>query len=1302
MRLSIASVPGERRGAARAGESTTGLLVASRRHMAALMAMLILVATVGVMLASSARADTVFQSGQVFASVGFSEADVYDAGSANQIASLVDNTNSQYTAGSAFDANGNFYVADGSTGDISEYSPSGAPLPTFATGLANPEALVFDSSGNLYVGQVRSPYIAEFSPSGQRLADIGPLTTELYGDDWIDLSSDQCTFYYTSERSDIMRYNKCTNTQLPNFNQAPLPGPAAFELRILPNGQVLVADSSAVVLLDATGSVVTTYSCASLPGCQGQLYALALDPSGTSFWVGDAYSGLVWKVQIANQPQDNLVAGQVLQTIDTQAAYLYGLSVEGEVTAATSQTTVAATPTSLAVLPVTGNFSSPTPVSAVLTDSATDTPISGEQVTFTLNGTENCTATTDSNGIATCVITPGEPSSSYTLTASFSGDSSQSTPIGSDSTSSAFTVNPDTSSLTYTGPTTAVNGSPITLSGTLTSSTPTSGTPLPNDVVTFTIGSQSCSGTTDGSGNASCTIPSVNQTVSSVPITTSFAGDVYDTSASTSTPATVTEPTTLTVQSATSDYADATTVSGVLTDTLTTTPIVGEPVTLKLNNTESCTGTTDPTGTATCSITPGEAAATYPLTGSFGGDSTRPLQLMASNGSANFVVTLEQTALSYTGAVTAQNGQPLAVSGVLTTDDPTPTTPIPGRTVTFTLGTGSSAQSCSGTTDSTGKATCNIAPVSQSPGPIPVVASFGGDAYYQMASAASTVNLPEGTQLTVTPTTGTYNGSTPVSATLVNTYTNQPVPNEPVTFTLNNTQTCTATTNASGVATCPVTPTEPAGTYSLTTSFPGDSGSMPQLLPNGSSSTFTVTPATTTLTYTGTTSVTNGQSATLSGVLTTNEPSPGTDVAGSTVTFTLGSGSSAQSCTATTNASGAASCTIASVNQSSGSVPISTSFGGNSDYKSSSTASSATVHTPTTLTVNAGTSDFADAGTVSAVLTNKLTGAGIAGEPVTLTLNSTQSCTGITNASGVASCSITPNEPAATYSLTASFGGDTSKAPQLLASSGSNKFVVTLEETAITYTGPSIAVSGTPFTMSAHLTTDDPTAATPLAGRAVLMTLGSGSTAQSCTGTTNAAGNASCTIGNVSGGSGGCHQTAGSAPVSVTFAGDAYYRPAGASGTVTIAAIADTGGFVIGDKSAGTPPSPMAPYSMVTSGKQVNFWGSQLWKTNQFSGVNNAPASMKGYIDNAPSNLGQPGQPNAYGCGKTWTSDPGNSSHPPSTVPTNLVVVVSSHINQSGSTESGDVEHVVVVSVAPGYGPAPGHDGYGKIIAWLC
>jgi hypothetical protein len=801
---------------------------------------------------------------------------------------------------------------------------------------------------------------------------------------------------------------------------------------------------------------------------------------------------------------------------------------------------------------------------------------------------------------------------------------------------------------------------------------------------------------TDINGSASCTISPVDQPVSTVPVTVSFGGDVFNSPTTTTTSDLVTEPTTLTVHSSTSDFADATTVSGVLTDTNTNAPISGEPVTLTLDNNETCTVKTDATGTASCSLTPSEPQGTYPLTGSFAGDATLPLELTSSNGASTFVVTQEETGLTYTGATVAQNGHPLAVSGVLTTDDPGVGTPISGRVVTFTLGSGSSAQTCTATTTAAGLAACNIASVNQSPGPIPVTDTFAGDAYYQTASASSTVNLPEGTQLTVTPTTGVYSGPTPVSATLDNTYTNLPVPGEPVTLTVNGTQPCTATTDANGVATCTISPSEPSGSYSLTATFTGDSSSMPQLVSSSTSSTFTVTAAPTTLTYTGTTSVTNGQPATLSGVLTTTEPTPGTDVSGRPVTFTIGSGSSLQSCTGTTGASGAASCTIASVNQTSGTVGVSGSFTSDNYYQSSTApVTSATVHTPTTLTVNAGTSDFADAGTVSGVLTNSVTGAPIAGELVTLTLASSQSCTATTNAAGVASCSITPNEKAATYSLSASFGGDTTRGPQLLGSTGSNSFIVTLEETAITYTGPSVAVIGSPFTMSANLTTDGG----PLVGRAVLMTLGSGSTAQSCTGTTDANGNASCTIANV-------NQTSGKSPIAVAFAGDAYYRPASAPASAIVAGVADTGGFVIGDLSAKTPPAPMHPYTSVSNGTQVNFWGSQTWKTNQFSSVNNAPASMKGYVNNAPSDLGQPPPPGStspgYGCGEKWTSDPGNSSNPPSTIPSYLVVIVSSQITQTSSTESGNIVHVVVVQVEPTYGPAPGHTGWGPIVAWLC
>ena len=252
-------------------------------------------------------------------------------------------------------------------------------------------------------------------------------------------------------------------------------------MRILANGNVLVADSSSVMLMDPNGNVIQTYSCASLPGCQGLLFAVSVDPDGTSFWTGDSVSGDVWQIDIAT--------GQVLQTFQTNPGYLYGLSVDGQLMAATSPPPVTSTPTALSVQPVQGNFSSPTPVSAILTNPDTNAPISGETVTFTLNGSETCMGTTDDTGTATCVITPGEPSSSYTLTASFSGDTTTTTPLGSDSSSSSFNVNPDTTSVTDTGPTTAVNGTTPTVGATLTTNTPTPDTPLANQVVNFTVGS---------------------------------------------------------------------------------------------------------------------------------------------------------------------------------------------------------------------------------------------------------------------------------------------------------------------------------------------------------------------------------------------------------------------------------------------------------------------------------------------------------------------------------------------------------------------------------------------------------------------------------------------------------------------------------------------------------------------------------------------------------------------------------------------------------------------------------------------
>jgi hypothetical protein len=1129
-----------------------------RRMTLALAAALIL-GCVGIVFGSSkpAGADTpIFASGQVFASVGNSAVNVYSAGSGNPlVARLNDGLQEPYTAGSAFDSSGNFYVTDDYSGDVSEYAPDGTLDGVFASGLQNPLSLAFDNQGNLYVGQQTTPYIAEFSKTGQLIQNIGPLATELTGDDWIALAPDECTVYYTTEETDILRYNMCTNQQLPNLNVQPFASfdastglpVQAFQLQILPDGDVLVADSNADILLDPNGNVLQTYTCASLPGCQGSLFAMSLDPDDTSFWTGDSTSGDIWQVDIAS--------GDVLQQINTHSGSLFGLSVDDQIEVAAPAPVTATVPSTLAVQPVTGNFATPTPVSAVLTNPSTGAPIANEPVTFTLNGSETCTADTDSTGTATCDITAGEPSSSYTLTASFPGDTTTSTPIGSNSSTSTFTVTPDTSGLTYTGATTAVNGQPTTLSGTLTTDTPTTGAPLPTKVVTFTIGSgstaQSCSGTTDSNGNVSCTITTVDQPQTAVSVTSSFTGDSYDTPATTTTPATVTEPTTLTINPATSDYSDSTTVSGVLTDSVTNAPISGEPVTFQLNGTETCTGTTNPTGTASCTITPGEPAATYTLTGTFGGDSTLPLELTSSTGSANFVVTLEETAITYTGGTVAQNGQPLTVSGVLTTDNGTG---LGGKTVTFTLGSGTATQTCTGVSSSTGAASCVISVTGQPQGPIPVSDSFGGDAYYQTATATSTVNLPEGTTLTVTPGTGTYNGSSTVSGTLVNSYTNVPVPGEPVTLTVNGTQHCTATTNASGVASCAITPNEPGGTYTISGSFGGDTTTTPTLLPSTGSSSFTENKAPTTVTYTGSTTITSGNSPVLSATLTTN----GAPLVGQTVTFTVGSGNSVQKCSGTTNSSGNVSCSICTFNQNASPLPVTVSYGGNGYYSGSTTSKSITVTTPTSLSVSAVTGATGQPTTVTGTLTNQVTGQGISGQTVTLTLDGTQSCTATTGAYGKASCSITPNESSGTYPVTGSFAGNTLTSPQLLPSTGHNNFVVTPATTSLTYTGATTATNGSSVTLSATLTSNG----TPLSGQSVILTLGTGRSTQSCTATTSSSGAASCAVSSV-------NQVAGYVTVTVTYAGNGYYQSASTSSTVKITNCSGSGGGGSGGGGSG-------------------------------------------------------------------------------------------------------------------------------------
>jgi len=124
--------------------------------------------------------------------------------------------------------------------------------------------------------------------------------------------------------------------------------------------------------------------------------------------------------------------------------------------------------------------------------------------------------------------------------------------------------------------------------------------------------------------------------------------------------------------------------------------------------------------------------------------------------------------------------------------------------------------------------------------------------------------------------------------------------------------------------------------------------------------------------------------------------------------------------------------------------------------------------------------------------------------------------------------------------------------------------------------------------------------------------------------------------------------------------------------------------FVIGDLEAG-------PANHVT-------WWSSQWADINLMSKGAPPDAMKGFAGFEDNVLGLP-PPN---CGSSWSTDPGNSTPPPGTVPAVMGVIVSSQVTQQGSVITGDIKQVVIVKNDPGYQPSPGHDGTGTEIAILC
>ena len=318
---------------------------------------------------------------------------------------------------------------------------------------------------------------------------------------------------------------------------------------------------------------------------------------------------------------------------------------------------------------------------------------------------------------------------------------------------------------------------------------------------------------------------------------------------------------------------------------------------------------------------------------------------------------------------------------------------------------------------------------------------------------------------------------------------------------------------------------------------------------------------------------------------------------------------------------------------------------------------------PTTLLYTGPTTgDYNDVVTVSGKLTDSTTPGPVVGRTITFKLNVVDSCAGTTNSSGIASCDITPSQPAGNYTITATFAGDS----VYKTSSTSSPFTVTKEQTTTTYTGSTTPVAnGSTVTLSGVLKEDG---VSPIVGRTLVLAIGT----QSCSATTTTSGSASCNIVVL--------QALGPTNFSATFNGDTYYLASNSGlkpSYIYASASGGNGAFVIGDQS--------------TTGT-VTFWGSQWSSLNKLSG-GTAPSAFKGFAKS----------PATPSCGTTWTTDPGNSAPPPAgPLPAYISVIVASTSSKSGSQISGNVVHIVVVKTNVGYDANPGHPGTGVVVATVC
>ncbi len=245
--------------------------------------------------------------------------------------------------------------------------------------------------------------------------------------------------------------------------------------------------------------------------------------------------------------------------------------------------------------------------------------LSGETITFSVDGSVVGTAVTASSGLAglTYAIPAGDTvGSSHSLTAAFAGDSSN----NASSSSGALTISKYSATLSVAA-VSSVPGQTVTLSATLKKSGVTA---LSGETVNFSVdGTLVGTAVTGSSGLAALPfLVPAGEAIGSHSITAAFAGDSSDAAVTGKGALTVKAATTLTVAAVSGARGSAVTVSATLTRAADGTGISGETVSFKVDGKVVGTAATNALGLAGLTYAiPGTAkTGSHSLQDSFAGD----------------------------------------------------------------------------------------------------------------------------------------------------------------------------------------------------------------------------------------------------------------------------------------------------------------------------------------------------------------------------------------------------------------------------------------------------------------------------------------------------------------------------------------------------------------------------------------------------------------------------------------------------------------------------------------------------------